>query len=262
MLNHVRLWITTLVLLTILTAPRVSIALDLPKKQFNALLFTKTAGWHHKSIPAGVEAIQKLADDHFFNVVWHEESRYFNDEYLKNFDVIIFLATTGDILNEEQKAAMQRFIQSGKGFVGIHSASDTEYNWQWYTQLVGRSFIIHPPVQTAKLTVTDQTFPGLSQLPKEVLWTDEWYDFGPALSQNLKYLMTVDETSYDTHSDWGEKKGNGMGDFHPIAWYQDYDGGRSFYTGLGHTKAVYNAPFMLTHLFGGIYWSATGKGLK
>ena len=231
-------------------------------KQFNVLLFSKTAGWHHKSIPAGVNAIEKLAIKHHFNMIWHEEASYFNDKFLQKIDVVIFMLTTGDVLDQKQQNALMKFIRSGKGFVGIHSASDTEGSWPWYQQLVGRTFKIHPKVQTAQLQTVDNKFPGMSHIPDKLLWTDEWYDFSSEKSPNLNYLLTVDESSYDTHSDWGEHKtGNGMGKFHPIAWYQNFDGGRSFYTSLGHVNAVYENPIFLAHLYGGIYWAATGKGL-
>lgn len=235
---------------------------NLPEKQFNVLLFTKTAGWHHKSQPAGVEALKALADKHYFNLVWHEESRYFNDEYLSKVDVVVFLSTTGNILSNEQQAAFERFIKSGGGFVGIHSASDTEYDWPWFQKLVGRTFVIHPVVQTAVL----HKFPGnkhigLQQMPEQLLWTDEWYEFGPELTK-LNYLLTVDEKTYQTQADWGDIKGDGMGKFHPISWYHNFDGGRSFYTALGHLSAVYENTLFTEHIYGGIYWAATGKGLK
>ncbi|MEZ9540085.1 ThuA domain-containing protein [Shewanella sp. 10N.286.51.B8] len=233
----------------------------LAAKQFNVLLFTKTAGWHHKSIPAGVTAFEKLAEKHYFNLIWHEESHYFNDEYLSKVDVVVFLSTTGDILSNEQQQALERYIQSGKGFVGIHSASDTEYDWGWYQQLVGHTFVIHPVVQTAWLSKVSSEFPGLESMPEKMLWTDEWYEFGEANSTGLNYLLTVDETSYNPNADWGTKQGSGMGDFHPIAWYHNFDGGRSFYTSLGHIKPVYQNKLFLDHLYGGLYWAATGKGI-
>ncbi|WP_111978816.1 ThuA domain-containing protein [Algibacillus agarilyticus] len=234
---------------------------QLPSKQFNVLLFTKTQGWHHKAIPTGVKALQTLSDKHHFNLIWHEESRYFNADFLANVDVIVFLSTSGDILNNKQQQALQAYMQMGKGFVGIHSASDTEADWPWYQQLIGHSFIIHPTIQTAQLNVIDPTFPGM-HFPTSSLFTDEWYEFSQPKSQNLYYLLTVDENSYNTQADWGDKKGKGMGEFHPIAWYQYFAGGRSFYTALGHLPAVYENPDFLNHIYGGIYWAATGQGIK
>lgn len=231
-------------------------------EQFNVLLFTMTQGWHHQSQLEGVAAMRQMADKHFFKLDWQEDPAVFNDENLKKFQAIVFLSTTGNILNAEQKAAMERFVKSGKGFVGVHSASDTEYQWEWYTKLVGRSFHIHPAIQTAELQVTNRKFPGLERMPEHFLWTEEWYEFGPENTKGLNYILVVDEKTYDPVTDWGTKKGAGMGKFHPIAWYHNYDGGRSFYTALGHTAADYSDPLFLEHVYGGIYWAATGKGLK
>ncbi|MET0392525.1 MAG: ThuA domain-containing protein [Chitinophagaceae bacterium] len=237
-------------------------AMTLPaaaQKQFKVLLFTKTNGFHHESIHEGVDAIRALAAQHYFDVEWHEDPTRFNDKFLEQFRVIIFLNTTGDILNAEQQQAFEKFIRAGKGFVGIHSASDTEYDWDWYTKLVGHMFVIHPAIQTAKLKIVNKDFPGLQGFSDGQLWTDEWYEFSAAKTAGLNYILAVDETTYNAKVQWGEKKGEGMGSFHPLAWYHDYDGGRAFYTALGHVSANYSDPAFLNHLYGGIYWAATGK---
>ncbi|MCU4676545.1 ThuA domain-containing protein [Catenovulum sp. 2E275] len=231
-------------------------------EQFNVLLFSKTAGWHHKSINQGVNGLETLAKQHFFKLDWHEDANRFNDEFLKQFDVIVFLNTTGDILNKDQQAAFQRFIQSGKGFVGIHSAADTEYDWPWYGKMIGHYFKIHPQIQTAQLNILNNQFPGMVAFNDKQLWTDEWYDFYPSKQTNLNYILAVDEQSYSPEASWGDIKTKGMGDFHPIAWYHNYDGGRAFYTALGHMPSVYSNEQFLRHLYGGIYWAATGKGIK
>ncbi len=231
-------------------------------QQFKVLLFTKTDGWHHEAINEGVDAIRGLAVRNHFTVDWHEDANVFNDERLKNYQAIIFLLTTGDILNDEQQAAMERFIRSGKGFVGIHSASDTEYDWEWYTKMVGRTFHIHPEIQTAELEVINRKFPGLERMPDRFLWTDEWYEFGAERIKGLNYILAVDEQTFNPAADWGTKKSQGMGKFHPIAWYQEYDGGRAFYTALGHMPATYSDALFLEHIYGGLYWAATGKGLR
>lgn len=232
-------------------------------EQFNALLFSKTAGWHHESINAGVTAIRDLAKLHDFNVFWTEDAnRVFNDKELAKYKVVIFLCTTGDVLNAEQQAAFEKFIRAGGGFVGIHSASDTEYDWPWYTQMVGYMFHIHPVVQTATMKVEDYNFPGMDRFAKRFLATEEWYEFGPAQSSKLKFLLSVDEKTYKPAADWGTKKGKGMGDFHPVAWYQEYDGGRAFYTALGHLPGTYGDANFMHHVYGGIYWAATGNGFR
>ena len=232
-------------------------------EQFNALLFSKTAGWHHESILEGVTAIRGLAKLHDFNVFWTEDAgRVFNDQELKKYKVVIFLSTTGNALDDKQQAAFERYIQAGGGFVGIHAASDTEYDWPWYTKMVGHMFHIHPLVQTATLKVENPNFPGMDRFAKRFLFTEEWYEFDAARSDKLKYLLSVDESTYKPYAKWGPKEGKGMGKFHPIAWYQEYDGGRAFYTALGHLPATYSDANFMHHVYGGIYWAATGNGFS
>ncbi len=228
-------------------------------KQFKALLVTTTNGWHHESVHYGVVALKELAIRNYFDVTLLENPNGFTDKYLEQFQVIIFLNTTANIFDSTQQKVMERFIKSGKGYVGIHSASDTEYDWDWYTKLVGRMFYIHPVIQTAKLNIVDATFPGLQGFANNKLWTDEWYEFGPEKISGLNYVLAVDESTYDPKADWGAKKGTGMGKLHPISWYHNYDGGRSFYTALGHLPAVYSDQAFLNHLYAGILWAATGK---
>jgi type 1 glutamine amidotransferase len=245
----------------------------LAQAQFKVLLVTKTGGWHHESILDGVTAMKALAERNSFELQRHQDGTKLTDETLKKYDVVIFLNTTMNILDADEKEAFKRFIQSGKGFVGIHAASDTEYEWAWYTKLVGRMFHIHPAQQTAKLKITDPNFPGLEHFPKTILWTDEWYEFGKEQVNGLKYLISVDEKTFDPKVTWKDRDtdasgkkvdrtGIGMGDFHPISWYHHYDGGRSFYTALGHIPLVYKNQWFLDHVYGGIYWAATGKGIE
>lgn len=237
-------------------------------QQFQVLLITETSGWHHESIDAGVRAINKLAATHNFKAVRQQNSVPITLERLNQFDAVIFLSTSEDIFNEKEKNAFEQYIQSGKGYVGIHGASNTEYNWEWYTRLVGRMFIIHPTVQTAQINIIDKNFPGLESSPSKMIFTDEWYEFTEAKVEGLNYLITVNEETYNPTADWGYKeghgyvKGNGMGEFHPISWYHEFDGGRSFYTSLGHIDLIYENTWFLNHIYGGIYYAATGKGIS
>ncbi len=230
-------------------------------QQFKALLFTKVAGYHHESVNEGVDAMRWLAKRNNFALDWHQDASKFNDQELAKYDLVIFLMTTEDILNDDQQEAFKRFVQSGKGFVGIHTASDTEYGWPWYNQLIGRMFYIHPQQQTALVKVEDRNFPGMQLMPDARWWTDEWYEFGEEKADNLKYLLTVDESTYDVAAKWGEKEAKGMNGFHPLSWYHTHDGGRAFYTALGHIAETYTDPLFLEHIYGGIYWAATGKGI-
>jgi type 1 glutamine amidotransferase len=230
-------------------------------EQFRVLVFSKNTAWHHDSIPAGVAAIENLGKLHDFGVFWTEDAkRVMKDSELAKYKVVVFLLTTGDILDDEQKAAMQRFVRAGGGFVGVHSASDTEHGWAWYLRLVGREFHIHPAIQTATLVVNERNFPGMERFPKRFLFTEEWYEFGPPLADDLTTLLSVDERTYKPEAHGGGKSGTGMGANHPISWFHRYDGGRSFYTALGHLPATYGDAAFMHHLYGGIYWAATGNG--
>ncbi|MGI9289301.1 MAG: ThuA domain-containing protein [Pseudomonadales bacterium] len=234
---------------------------DSPIPDFDrkVLVFSKTSGYRHDSIAAGVEAVTKLGREQEFNVVASEDASLFNQEELANYQAVIFLNTTGDVLGAEQQEAFQRYIQAGGGFVGIHSAADTEWEdnaWPWYTRLVGAAFLSHPSdpsnVQQATLRVQDRAHSSTALLDDTWQRADEWYDY-QRLNPAVNVLMTVDESSY---------QGAVMGDEHPIAWYHDYDGGRSFYTGLGHTEESYSEKAFLQHLVGGItYAMGDGAGL-
>ena len=228
-------------------------------EQFKVLVFTKTAGWHHDAVHAGVTAVEELGKLHDFQVFWTADpARVMNDAELSKYQAVVFLLTTGDVLDDKQQAAFERYIRKGGGYVGVHSASDTEYGWPWYTKMVGHMFHVHPAVQTAVLQVRERNFPGMERFAPRTLFTEEWYEFGPATSSKLTYLLSVDESTYRPET----SKGKGMGGFHPVSWYQAYDGGRAFYTALGHMAATYRDPVFLHHLYGGIYWAATGRGFK
>lgn len=245
--------------LNFLLSTILAISFQASAQQFKAIVFTKAVNYHHTSISDGVAALEKLSKKHYFSLEWEEVSKkIFNDEKLADVDVVIFLNTSGDVLNEAEQEAFKKFIQSGKGYVGIHGASSTEINWEWYTRLVGRIFHVHPQIQTGKLNVNDRNFPGMESLPDNWYWTEEWYEFGEEKVEGLNYLLTVDESTFDTKVRWDTKSGDGMGDFHPIAWYHEFDGGRSFYTSLGHVSEGYEDTYFLSHIYGGIYWAAKG----
>ncbi|MFO7680293.1 MAG: ThuA domain-containing protein [Chloroflexota bacterium] len=220
---------------------------------FSVLVFSKTAGFRHSSIPDGIAAIQALGQQHNFQVHATEDAGVFSDSGLAPYRVVIFLLTSGDILNGAQQAAMQRFVQNGGGFVGIHSASDTEYGWPWYGQLVGAYFSDHPPgVHQADAHVVDPDHLSTQGLPFTWTRTDEWYNFADNPADRVNVLLNLDETTY---------VGGTMGDVHPISWYHLFENGRSWYTGMGHTKSSYAEPLFRQHILGGIRWAA-GIGLE
>jgi cytochrome c len=210
------------------------------------LVFTKTTGFRHASIPAGINAIKKLGQENGFDVDTTENAANFTEDSLQKYAAVIFLNTTGDVLDNFQEADFERYIQSGGGFVGIHSATDTEYEWGWYGELVGAYFDSHPAgVHKASLIVKDKTFGATATLPEKWEHTDEWYNF-KKISKNTHLLMTVDEKTY---------QGGTNGADHPISWYHDFDGGRAFYTELGHTDESYTEANFLSHILGGIKYA-------
>lgn len=218
-----------------------------PPRTPRVLVFSKTAGFRHGSIAAGVAAMAELGVEHGFRTTHTEDAAIFTDEGLARFDVIVFLNTTGDILNDDQQEAMQRFVRAGNGFFGIHSATDTEYDWAWYTGLVGAQFRRHPAVQPAEIDVIDREHPSTAHLPARWPRTDEWYDFRARPPATVRILMNLDESTYN---------GGQMGDPHPIAWCRAYDGGRAIYTAGGHTNQSFAEPDFRAHLAGAVRWAA------
>lgn len=214
---------------------------------FSVLVFSKTAGYRHDSIPSGIAAIRALGEQNDFRVDASEDATVFNDINLAQYRVVVFLSTSEDIFNLEQQAAFEKFIRRGGGFVGIHSASDTEYDWPWYGRLVGNYFRRHPIIQSATLKVVDPSHESTRHLPIEWKRTDEWYDFRHDLDSDFTVLIRINESTY---------RGGRMGADHPMAWYHDYDGGRAWYTALGHTVGTYKEPLFLQHILGGITWAA------
>ena len=216
------------------------------------LVFSKTMAFKHASIPAGVAAIQKLGSENGFAVDTTKNAALFTDENLKQYSAVIFLSTTGNVLDQYQEAAFERYIQAGGGYVGVHAAADTEYDWGWYNDLAGAQFLSHPRgMPNADFIIKDKNFVA-TQFFTDSVWnrTDELYNY-KNINPDVNVLMTLDESSYE---------GGQNGDFHPIAWYHDYDGGRAFYTGGGHADASYSEDLFLKHLLGGIQY-AIGENL-
>ncbi|GAA1608503.1 ThuA domain-containing protein [Catellatospora bangladeshensis] len=230
---------------TALAAPLPASAAPLTK----VLVFSKTAGFRHSSIPNGIAAIQALGTANGFTVTATEDAAQFTTANLAQYQAVIWLSTTGDVLNTTQEAAFQSYIASGGGYVGIHAAADTEYDWSWYGGLVGAYFASHPATQQATIRVEDRANISTAHLPPTWTRTDEWYNYRANPRGNVKVLSSLVESSYS---------GGTMGD-HPITWCQNYGGGRSWYTGLGHTEETYADANFRTMLLGGIQIAAGAK---
>lgn len=210
----------------------------------SVMVFSKTEGYRHDCIETGIKSIQKLGKENNFKVDMTEDSNVLISG-LNNYDVIIFLNTTGDILADAQQEKFEKYIKKGGGFVGIHSAADTEYDWPWYGKLVGAYFLSHPKQQQATINVVNSEHLSTSFLGLKWSKFDEWYNY-KNINTDINVLMKLDEKSYE---------GGKNGDNHPIAWYHKYEGGRVFYTGLGHTKKSYQDEKFLKHILGGINYA-------
>jgi len=222
--------------------------------RFRVLVFSKTTGFRHDSIPVAIATIRRLGDEHRFGVEQTEDERRFTDRNLERYAAVVFLSTTGEPLADpSHRRAFQRYIRRGGGFVGVHAASDSFAGWPWYVGLVGARFRRHAPgTSAADVVVEDRRTPATRRLPRVWRRVDEWYAFRSNPRGRVHVLATLDERTY--HPD-----GAAMGADHPIAWCHHYDGGRSVYTAMGHTSASYREPLFVAHLLGAIEMAA-GRG--
>ena len=220
--------------------------------RFRVLVFSKTTGFRHDSIPVAVAAIRRLGRAHRFSVEQTEDERRFTDRDLGRYDAVIFLSTTGEPLAREgHRQAFRRYIRRGGGFVGVHAASDSFARWPWYVGLVGASFRRHAPgTSAADVVLEDRRAPATRGLPRVWRRIDEWYAFRSNPRDRVHVLARLDERTYAP----GDAA---MGADHPIAWCHRYDGGRSVYTAMGHTSASYREPLFVDHLLGAIEMAAS-----
>lgn len=221
---------------------------DPPAEETRLLVFSKTVGFRHESIPAGIEAMRRLADENGYVVDATEDGSAFTDDNLARYQAVVFLNTSGNVLDPAQEEAFERFIRSGRSFVGVHAATDTEFDWPWYGRMVGGYFESHPNnpnVRPGVFRVRDGGHPSTEGLPERWERVDEFYNFR-SMNPDVHVLVDIDESSYE---------GGTHGDDHPMTWYHDYDGGRVWYTAMGHTEESYSEPLFLQHLLGGIRYA-------
>lgn len=218
---------------------------------WQVLVFSKTSGFRHASIPAGIQMLQELGAVHGFDTTATEDAGVFTEAGLAPYAVVVWLNTSRDVLDDSQQTAFRSWVEAGGGFVGIHSAADTEYGWDWYGKLLGGDawFLIHPPIQTADVVVEDPTHPSTHQLPSGFSFTDEWYNFQTNPRPAVTVLLTLDESSYDPGT-------GAMGSDHPIAWAHRVEEGRSWYTNLGHRSETYADARFREHVVGGVLWAS------
>uniref|UniRef100_UPI0037C520B6 ThuA domain-containing protein n=1 Tax=Nonomuraea gerenzanensis TaxID=93944 RepID=UPI0037C520B6 len=212
---------------------------------YDVLVFSKTAGFRHDAIPAGIQAVRDLGAANDFTVTATEDAGAFTD--LAGYEAVVFLNTTGDVLDDTQQAAFQSYVDGGGGYVGVHSAADTEYDWAYYGRLVGAYFKNHPAIQPATVRTEDRAHPATAHLGPAWTRTDEWYNYRANPRASVHVLQSLDEATYS---------GGDMGGDHPITWCHPQERGRAFYTGLGHTIESYADPAFRNVLLGGIRYAA------
>ncbi|MBT1091066.1 Crp/Fnr family transcriptional regulator [Streptomyces sp. WAC 05379] len=207
------------------------------------LVFTRTTAYRHDSIPAGVEAVRTLGD---FEVDHTEDPRALETP-LDAYAAVVFLSTSGEVLTPAGRERLAAYVEAGGGFVGVHAAACTEYEWPYYGELLGARFDRHPDLQPGRAIVEDREHPATRHLPAVWDFVDEWYDFRTNPRGAVRVLARADESSYE---------GGGMGEDHPLVWCREQGAGRVFYTALGHASEAYADPDFRAHLLGGIDWAA------
>ncbi len=210
------------------------------------LVFSKTTGFRHDSIPTGRAALLQIAIDRGWTIAFTENADEFQAGKLKKYDAIVFLSTTGKFFDASQEKALIGFIHGGGGYVGIHAAADAEYEWPWYGKLVGAWFKHHPAQQEATVRIEDTSDPSTQGLPNPWRRKDEWYDYKASPRPDVHVLASLDNSSY---------QGSEMGSDHPIMWKHEFEGGRAWYTGMGHVVESYSDPLYLKMVAEGIEWA-------
>ena len=217
-----------------------------PRPPSRVQVFSRTLGYRHESIGDAQTALMEIAKHTPLVLEFTEDAAQFTSK-LANTDVVVFLMTSGDVLDNAQQTTFEAFIRNGGGYVGVHSAADTEYDWPFYGELAGAWFNDHPAIQPASVVLEAKTDPIVSFLPETWMRTDEWYNFRANPRSQVTVLLRLDESSYT---------GGTMGADHPIAWTHAVDKGRAFYTGLGHTKESWQEPMYLLHIERALLWAA------
>ena len=222
---------------------------DREPPRFRVLVYTEPDSFHASvgSVPAAVAAIQEMGERRSFGVAARTNPVVFRREVLRRYDAVVMVSPDGDVLDPAQEHAFARYIRAGGGFVGVHAASLAEPDWPFFVELVGARFTSHPPIQEATVRIADGEHPATRGLPRPWTRVDEWYEFDRNPRASVHVLATVDEATYE---------GGTMGADHPISWCQEFRGGRSFYTAMGHSPESYSEPGLRRHLLGGIRWAA------
>ena len=233
--------------------------------QFSLLVVAIPTRYHYEYIPVARESFERMAKLHSFELVWTAQLQALEGN-LSKYAAVVFLNTSGEELNEAQRQGVEAYMKgkgdaAGGNAVIVHRAIISKPGvWPWYEKLVGRSFKIHPMLQSAVVHTVDASHPATFGLPPRWIWSDEWYEFTNPHGVTINPILKVDERSYDPTKIWPGQVATGMGADHPVAWSHTVEKGRVFVTALGHNAEMYKDPTYLGHLWGGLYWAVTGRG--
>lgn len=230
--------------------------------QYKILVLAMPGKYHYEYIPIARESLEKQAKLHAFEMVYTHRPEVFDGD-LSQYAMVMFLNTPGEELSEPRRRKFEAYMRNGGNAMLVHRALIIPPNtWPWFEKLVGRRVGNHPMLQTGVAEVVDKTFPATFGLPARWIWSDEWYVFDNPHNIKVNVVLNVDESTYDPTKIWPGQVAKGMGKDHPVAWYHQVEKGRVFVTSLGHNGEMYKDPQYLSHLMGGIYWTATGRGIQ
>ena len=217
--------------------------------------FSKTGkGFVHDNIATCAKTIQELGKESGFEADVSDDPAVFTDANLKQYTALVFGNSNNEAFaSEEQRAAFKSYIMAGGGFVGIHSSTGSERDWPYFQQVQGAKFLVHAPLQKLTIKVLDATHPATAHLGKTWEWADECYFF-TNLDPDINVLLALDASVTLAKFSLDQPAlGKVKGEF-PLAWCREADGGRVFYTSLGHKIEYYSDPTFRKHLLGGILW--------
>ena len=234
------------------------------KGKKNVLIYTKNGKgpgkFVHKNIPTSIECIKSICDRNGWTCEASDDPAIFNTiEKIAQFDVLVFSNTNNETFDTDaQKKVFQEYIRSGGGFAAIHSACASERHWPWYWDNVGCKFVSHPKIQEFDIKVVDKKHPSTEFLPDIWKWTDECYILN-RFSMTNHILLAADLRTVEFNNPKKEHPGHTFGDYTPLCWYRNFEGGRQWYTALGHAKEYYKDPTFIKHIEGGIKWAMRKK---
>ncbi len=224
------------------------------ESQKKILIYTRNGeGYVHENIPASIKALEEICQDLGVATEVSDSAELITREYLDRFDAIIFSNSNNEAFTtDEQRSVFQEYCRSGKGFAGIHSACGSEREWPWFWSLLGGKFYRHPPLQPFDIKIIDRNHPSTENLPDPWKWEDECY-YIHHLNPDIHVLIAADLTTVEDEKRM-EYPGTVFGDYFPLSWYHEFEGGRQWYTALGHKPEHYDDPNFREHLKGGIQW--------